>query len=91
MNKKDLVSKIADEAGLLQKDAEKFLNAFISVVQDTLQKGDNVTLIGFGQFFVADKAASRGRDFKTGKIVEIPASKVVKFKVGKGLKDAVAD
>lgn len=67
MNKKDLISKIADKAGLLQKDAGKFLNAFVSIIQDMLQKGDNVMIVGFGQFLVADKATNHARNFRIGK------------------------
>ena len=89
MNKAELVSQIASEAGLTNKDTALFLDTFVSVVQKTLKKGDSVTLIGFGQFLVAERSARSARDFKTGNMINVPATKVVKFKAGKGLKNAV--
>ena len=90
MNKTELVSQIASEAGLTNKDTGLFLDAFVSVVQETLKKGDSVTLIGFGQFLVAERSARSARDFKTGKTINVPARKTVKFKSGKNLKETVA-
>ena len=90
MNKTEFIKQIASEAGLSNEDATKFLSAFTNVVQKTLEKGDNVTLVGFGQFSVADRSARSARDFKTGKTINVPATKAVKFKPGKGLKDVVA-
>ena len=89
MNKTELVSQIASESGLTNKDTALFLDTFVSVVQKTLKKGDSVTLIGFGQFLVAERSARSARDFKTGNMISVPATKVVKFKAGKGLKNAV--
>ena len=89
MNKTELVSQIASESGLTNKDTGLFLDVFVSVVQETLKKGDNVTLIGFGQFLVAERSARSARDFKTGNMISVPATRVVKFKAGKGLKNAV--
>ncbi len=89
MNKKEIIEKIADEAGLTQKDAGKFLDSFVSVVTETLKQGEDIVLVGFGQFVVTERAARPARDFRTGKIMNIPASKVVKFKLGKGLRQAV--
>lgn len=90
MNKKEIIEKIADESGLTQKDAVKFLDSFVSVVTKTLKQGEDVMIIGFGQFTVAERAARQARNFKTGNTIDVPASKVVKFKTGKGLKEAVA-
>ena len=90
MNKTEFIEQIASEAGLSNEDVTKFLNAFTNVIQKTLGKGDNVTLVGFGQFLVADRSARSARDFKTGKTINVPATKAVKFKPGKGLKEAVA-
>lgn len=89
MNKKEIIEKIADEAGLTQKDAGKFLDSFVSVVTETLKQGEDIVLVGFGQFVVTERAARLARDFRTGKTIDIPASKVVKFKSGKGLNQAI--
>lgn len=89
MNKIDFVKAIADKAGLTIKDSNSFLDAFVEVTKEVLAKGEEISLIGFGTFEVAERSARPGRDFKTGKMIEVPASKMVKFKVGKNLKEAV--
>ena len=87
MNKADLVEKMAGEAGISKVAAEKALNAFINGVKGALKKGENITLIGFGTYSVANRKARVGRNPQTGAELKIPARKVVKFKPGKGLKD----
>ncbi len=89
MNKADLVGKVAEEAGLTKKDAEKAINAFVVSVQEALVKKDKVQLIGFGTFEVKERAARTGRNPQTGEAIKIAASKAPVFKVGKALKDAV--
>lgn len=89
MTKADLVSAIAKEAGLTKANAEKALNAFIKVVMDALKKGDKVTLVGFGTFYVAERAERKGRNPRTKEEIIIPGCKVPKFKAGKELKEAV--
>lgn len=89
MNKTDLVKYIADTAEITQATATKALNAFLDAISGTLEKGDNVTLIGFGTFSVAERAAREGRNPQTGKKIQIKARKAVKFTAGKDLKDAV--
>jgi len=89
MTKSELVKAIADKANLTIKDSEKFLNAFIETTTEALKKGDDVNLIGFGAFSVVERSARMGRDFKTKKAIEIPASKGIRFKAGKGLRDSV--
>ena len=89
MNKTDLVNKIAEQAGLSKKDAEKALAAFTGVVTNALKKGDKVQLVGFGTFEVTERKAREGRNPQNGKAMKIPASKAPKFKAGKALKDAV--
>lgn len=89
MNKSELVKAISEKSGSTIKDAENFLNAFVENVAESMKKGDDVTLIGFGTFSVADRAARTARNFRTKEIINVPASKTVKFKVGKSLKDAV--
>jgi DNA-binding protein HU-beta len=89
MTKQDLVTAIADAANLSKKDAEKALNAFTAAVTDSLVKGENVSLIGFGTFKVSARAERKGRNPKTGQEITIPARKVPTFSAGKALKDAV--
>lgn len=89
MTKADLVGKIADDAGITKAVAEKALNSFVSAVTDALAAGDKVTLVGFGTFDVAERTQREGRNPRTGETITIPASKVVRFKVGNKLKDAV--
>ena len=90
MNKEQLVAKIAEETGNTQKEINAFLNSFINTVHGSLVDGDNVQLIGFGNFTVTEKKATTGRNPRTGEKINIPAKKVVKFVVGKKLKEAVA-
>ena len=69
--------------------ADQALNSVLGAITDAVAAGDKVTLIGFGTFSVTDRAAREGRNPQTGKTIQIPAKKVVKFKAGKKLADAV--
>ena len=89
MKKSDLIAKIAEKAGLTKKDAEKSLNAFIETVTETLAAGDKIALVGFGTFETKKRAARKGKNPRTGEVINIPAAKVPAFKVGQGLKNAV--
>lgn len=89
MTKSDLVKAIADKAGVTNKDSDKFLNALIEVVSETLVKGEDISIIGFGSFSVAERSACKARNFQTGELVDVAASKTVKFKAGKTLKELV--
>ncbi|ABB39548.1 histone family protein DNA-binding protein [Oleidesulfovibrio alaskensis G20] len=90
MTKAELVQKIAAKAGMNSKtQAESALDATIAVITEALSAGDSVTFTGFGSFKVAERAARKGRNPRTGEEMTIPASKVVKFTPGKALKDAV--
>lgn len=89
MNKQELVDAIAKEADLTKADASKALEAFIEVVSKALKKGDEVRVTNFGTFAVTKRAATKGRNPRTGAEIKIPASKQPKFRAGKGLKDAV--
>ncbi len=90
MNKSELVSALASSTSLTQKDVTKVLDAFVSIVGETLKKGDDITLVGFGSFKVSHRQARTGRNPKTGAPLKIAASKVPQFKAGKALKDAIA-
>lgn len=89
MNKAELVKAISEKSGSTIKDSEKFLDSFVETITEAIKKNDDVALVGFGTFSVAERAERIGRNFKTGKNIQIPASKSVKFKVGKALKEAV--
>ena len=89
MNKADLVTAMAEKAGISKKDAEASLKAFTDVVAEELKKGEKIQLVGFGTFEVAERAAREGRNPQTGATMKIEASKAPKFKAGKALKDLV--
>lgn len=89
MNKNELVSAVAAATGLSKTDAAKAVDGVFDSITDALKKGDEVRLVGFGTFNVAERAQSEGRNPRTGEKIEIPASKQPKFRAGKGLKDAV--
>lgn len=88
MNKVELVAAIADKAGITKADAERALNAFTETVEETLKKGEQIALVGFGTFGIVERAAREGRNPATGKTITIPAKKAPKFTAGKALKDA---
>jgi DNA-binding protein HU-beta len=89
VNKNDLVALVADAAGLSKIDATKAVDAVFDGIISSLKKGDEVRLVGFGTFAVTERAASEGRNPRTGEKINIPASKQPKFKPGKTFKDAL--
>ena len=89
MNKAELITSMAEKSKLTKKDAELALKALIESVEETLEKGEKVQLIGFGTFETRERAAREGRNPQTGAVIEIPAKKLVKFKATKTLADAV--
>jgi len=90
MPKTDLIEKIRDKAGFDTKAAAgKALEAVLESIREALASGESVTLTGFGSFKVSERAARTGRNPQTGEEISIPASKAVKFSVGKMLKDSV--
>lgn len=90
MNKAELIDAIAAESGLTKADSKKALDAFLKATTNALKSGDKVTLVGFGTFSVATRAARTGRNPQTGKELKIAAKKVVKFKAGSELAGAVS-
>jgi len=89
MNKADLINHVADSAGLSKTAAGDAVEAVLSGITDTLSNGDSVSLVGFGTFSVADRAARTARNPRTGEAIQVAASRAPKFKPGKALKDAV--
>ena len=90
MNKAQLIDAMATGAGLTKADAKKALDAFVAATTDALKSGDRVALIGFGSFAVSERGERTGRNPQTGKEIKIEAKKVVKFKAGAELSDAVS-
>ncbi len=88
MTKAELIASIAKETKISKTSAGKVINAFTNSVTKALQKGDKLTLTGFGTFSVAKMSARKGRNPQTGKEIKIPAKKVAKFKAGTVLKSA---
>jgi len=84
-----MIDYIAQKADISKAAAQRALDAAVEAIQNTLAKGDMVTLVGFGTFYVSERAARSGRDPRTGNSIEIKAAKVPKFRAGKALKDAI--
>jgi DNA-binding protein HU-beta len=89
MNKGDLVEKVAQDCNISKAAAEQALNSVIGAITNAVATGDKVALIGFGTFSVSERAAREGRNPKNGETIQIPAGKVVRFKAGKKLAEAV--
>lgn len=89
MNKAELIDYVADKAGLTKADAQNAVDAVFDGITATLKKGNDARFVGFGTFSVAKRAATTGRNPRTGEAIKIPASKNAKFKAGKELKEAV--
>lgn len=86
MNKAELVSAVAGKSGLTKVQAAQAVKAFMEATAETLRNGDRLSLVGFGTFYVSERGERKGRNPQTGKVVTIPAKKVVKFKAGSDLK-----
>jgi len=89
MNKSNLVDAMAADAGISKAAAKKSLESFLENVGGALEKGDRVSLVGFGSWSVSRRSAREGRNPQTGKTIKIPAKNVVKFKAGSDLQKNV--
>lgn len=89
MNKSELIEAIAQEADISKAAAQKALDATTNAVTNALKQGDTVTMVGFGTFYVGERAERQGRNPKTGEPLTIAAAKTLKFRAGKALKDAL--
>ncbi len=89
MNKNELVDAVATATELKKSEATKVVDSVFDAITDALTKGDEVRLVGFGTFSVAERKAGEGRNPRTGEKIAITASKSAKFKAGKTLKDAL--
>ena len=94
MNKTELIAQVAEKTGLSKKDselAEKAVSSTIDTIINTVAEGEKIQIAGFGTFEQRQRNARTGCDPRTGKSIEIPASKVPAFKAGRALKDAVSE
>ena len=89
MNKSELIDQIAKAAGISKAAAGRSLDATTDAITSALKKGNLVTLIGFGSFYVGKREARNGRNPRTGATIKIKAANSPKFRAGKALKDAV--
>jgi DNA-binding protein HU-beta len=89
MNKSELISKMAELAGVTKVQAERGLDALIQAITEAVEKGEAVRLVGFGSFEVVRRAERKGKNPRTGEPLKIAEKKVVKFRAGKILNDAV--
>lgn len=91
MTKAELIEVMADQANTSKAAAKRLLDSFADAVTGALNKGDKVTLVGFGTFSVTERKARKGRNPQTGGAMDIPGGKSPKFKAGKSLKDKVSN
>ena len=89
MNKSELIDQVAKSAEISKAAASRALDAAVGAVKSALKNGDMVTLVGFGTFYLGQRAARNGRNPRTGATIKIKAAQVPKFRAGKALKDAV--
>lgn len=89
MNKAELIDAVAGGSGITKSDASGAVESVFNTIADQLRQGNSVSVVGFGQFSVSDRAARTGRNPRTGEEIAIAASRAPKFKAGKQLKDAV--
>jgi DNA-binding protein HU-beta len=89
LTKQEFIDKVADEAGLSRRDAQKAVDAMLDTIQNTLRTGGEINFTGFGKFSTSARAARQGVNPRTGERVQIAATTVPKFSAGSALKSAV--
>ncbi len=89
MNKNDLISALAEKNNISKTDSAKLVDSMLETITGCLKSGGEVRLVGFGTFSVTNRAASKGRNPRTGEVIDIKASKQAKFRAGKALKDSL--
>jgi DNA-binding protein HU-beta len=89
VNRNELVDNVSSKTDMKKSEASKAVDAVFDAIAEALKGGDEVRLVGFGTFSVASRAASEGRNPRTGEKIQIAASKQAKFKPGKGLRDSL--
>jgi DNA-binding protein HU-beta len=89
MTKADIIAGIAKQTGLTKADSERALNAFLDIGKATIKREGRLPLAGFGTFVVVNRKARTGRNPQTGSPIQITASKIVRFRPGKELKESL--
>jgi DNA-binding protein HU-beta len=89
MNKNELIAEIANETGLARQDVTKTVDVMFDLIARSLKAGQEVRIVGFGNFTFLSRPASKGRNPRTGEEVDVPAGKQPKFRAAKGFKDAI--
>lgn len=89
MNKQELIDAIAKSADISKAAAGRALDGAVAAIKESLEKGEMVTLVGFGTFYIGERSARSGRNPRTGATIKIRAAKVPKFRAGKELRDSV--
>lgn len=89
LTKTELVNSVARSVGLTKTQAQKAVDSVVGTLRSSLVRGNNVALVGFGSFVVAQRKARKGRNPRTGKTMTIPARKVIRFRAGRQLREAV--
>lgn len=89
MNKNELIARVATTTNMSKSAASQAVEATFAEIENALKGGDEVRIVGFGNFVVANRSATTGRNPRTGQTIQIPASRTPKFRPGKALKDAV--
>jgi DNA-binding protein HU-beta len=90
VNKSDLINEVAKKSGLTKADSERAIDAVFESITKSMSKGDEVRMVGFGTFLTTKRAASEGRNPRTGEKIKIAAARLPKFRAGKQLKEACA-
>lgn len=90
MNKNELINHVATRTGLTKSQANEAVNSVIEGIEQSLKASKEVRLVGFGTFSVTERSATTGRNPRTGEVIQIPKTRIAKFKAGKALKEAVA-
>ncbi len=90
MTKAELITGMARSTGLTKADSERALNAFLAIAKTAIRREGRLPLAGFGTFVVVNRKARTGRNPQTGQPIRIKASKVVRFRTGKALRESVA-
>ncbi len=91
MTKSELVDQVADRAELARQDAARAVDAVLATVKETLGRGSEITLSGFGKFHVGQRGARQGVNPRTGERIQIAATRIPRFTAGSGLKSAVKE
>lgn len=89
MNKADLVNSISEQTGLTKTKSSQMVDIITSTIANALSKGEKVTLVGFGTFTTSERGARKGRNPKTGEVIDIAAKRVAKFKAGSVLTEGI--